>query len=351
MISPIYPERVAKTYNEYNNRLNLNKKRLANALQEASSDLEKAKILNKTLKKSVNSSCITGVSVGYCSNNHLFYKPVFCGKEHCTFCGQDKSPAHNRRVSRVIDVVQSWSAVSYFVITVPEEARLLLTSKDNLNKYRNFIRRKLKRDGFTTALLRWHWAGSCKHCNKSTRDACTHCNATGAGDEYEPHLNILTPAGNTQRTTKAGKVKKAVSCYNNGQHTVKAEYLQEWRDSIRQWFKDNFGINSEGNIYHNFIGPNDKNRRAKIYHKVRYVLRATLRNKDLALAMASMLFKYRNTSQLGVWEKRVSDKPLNCPCCGDVLKWYGEPSNVFFSGNKRLIEVDSGLFYVKFNDS
>lgn len=349
----IYPERVGQSYNQRIKIQNLNNLRLSEHRQKAVSDLQIAKKANKSLKKSYNSSCITGVSVGHCSNNHMFYKPVYCEKEDCTFCGQDKSPAHQRRISSVIDQIQSWSAVSYFVITVPEEGRGYLQSKENLNKFRNFVRRKFKRDGFTTGLLRWHWAGDCRICHnkKGIKETCQDCQGTGCGNTFEPHLNILFPAGNTVKKTKKGKEREAVTCYDHGKHTVKAEYLQLWRDSVKQWFKDHFKVESEGNIYHSFIAPGDKAKKMKIFHKVRYILRATLRNVNLSQYVRPLLKGYKNTSKIGIWEKPINDHVKMCPCCGEKLEWYGEPSHVFFSLNKKLIEVEPGLFYVHFTDS
>lgn len=329
---------------------------LAARQQFAAATIETALKLAEKVKKEGKrtvSSCITGVKVGLCVNNHHFMKPVFCGKEDCDFCGQDKSPAHNQRISAVIDQVQSWRAVSYLVFGVPEIGWGFLQNKENLNKYRTFIRRKLKRDGFNVGLMRWHYAGDCKQCNnkKGYKEKCEACNGTGCGDRWQPHLNVLLPAGNTQRTTKKGKVKEAVSCYEFGQYSLKKEYLEGWRIAIKDWFQENFKIDApEGNLWHTFISGTDKLKKQKIFHKVRYILRATLRNKNLSVYMSPMLKHYKNTAKIGIWQKPIK-QVKNCPCCGSSIVWVSEPSHVFFSNAiRKKIEVQAGMFLIIYND-
>jgi hypothetical protein len=344
---PFYPEHIAKSYIDLQNERVTNRNKVREGRKI---DKENALILHNNAKKlRGNPTCITGVSVAYCNQNHFFYKPVHCGKENCTFCGEDKSPAHLRRVSRVSDVVMSWEAVSYLVITIPEACRDYFRSKVYLNEFRTFIRRKLKRDGFTQAVFRWHWAGSCKECKgiKAKRQFCETCKGTGAGNVYEPHLNILMPAGNTNRTTKAGKVKTAVNCYDVGKHTLKADYCEAFKNSLQEWFLKHTGKEVTGNIYHNFIGPRDPAKKRKVKHRLRYVFRATLRDENL-FQECLFLKGYRNTIHLGKIERKKEDLPICCPLCNNVLRWYGEPREKWFEPGKRerLIEIDAGLYYL-----
>jgi len=349
----LYPEHIAISYND----LNLyNEHYIAKGdaiLNERLKDSYLALSLNQKLENKYQNRCVTGVSVGTCGK-HFFYKPVHCGKESCRYCGEDNSQAHKRRVSRVIDQVRTWKAVSYFVITVPEEARNKMKTRQALNDFRNFVRRKLKRDGFTTALVRWHYAGKCNHCGggKVARLGCVFCQGTGCGDTWEPHLNILLPAGNTKRTTKSGKIKDAVTCYDYGRETLKSAYIDSWRLSLSDWFRENHSVDSVGNFYHNFIAARDKDKKQKVNHRVRYIMRATLRNEALADEMSETLKRYKTTTHIGIWKKAKEERlPIACPCCGGELSWYRDVREKWYSPGKTLIEVETGLYYLDWHES
>lgn len=343
-----YPEYVAQGYNAAENIQNFNKKRQSEAREKAANDLLLATNLHKKLKKSYQASCITGVRVAHCKAAHVFYKPVFCGKESCSFCGEDRSPAHQRRISAVIDTIKSWEAVSYLVITIPEQARDYMRSKDNLNKFRQYVKRKLKRDGFSAGFFRWHWAGSCQSCKGDKRKApfCGECASTGAGSTFHPHLNILLPAGNTIRHTKKGKERQAVSCYDIGRQTMKKSYLDAWRRDLELWFKHNFRLIVEGNIRHNFVGKGVKDKVKRIAHKVRYVTRATLRRPELIEEIQYLVKGYRNSLKFGSWRKPEHQEETCCPLCGSALSWFLGDKENFFNPNKRRVEVLPGIFYL-----
>lgn len=351
----LYTYNVGYTYNDIYKSDKITQKAINDKRTEAQNAALK---LNGQLKKTgQRSDCLKGVAVGYCGKGHTFFKPVFCEKESCQHCGQDRSPAHYRRCSAVIDTVLKWNAVSYLVITIPEEIRSWYLDKKALNNFRNYIRRKLKADGFTTAALRWHWAGTCKTCQgkKNVKDQCIDCNGTGAGDEWHPHLNILLPSGNN------GKIQ----CFER--FNFKKEYLNEWRKDLQSWFKKKHPTANpdklKGNIYANFIpsvGTPVRDKRTKQYkpltdkifqmkvrHRVRYIFRATLRNRKLSEIIEPILKRYVNTARIGQWDK-TEHKPKNCPCCGDPLKWYGEPAAKFWERKKILIEVEKGLYFVNY---
>ena len=349
--APFYPEYIANTYNTLHAQQVRRAENLKTVLKERKNDTEKATELHSKTVKRDRPGCVTGVAVGYCSSNHFFYKPVHCGREWCTYCGEDRSPAHIRRVSRVSDAVLSWDALSYMVVTVPEACRESFMSKQMLNDFRNFVRRKLKRDGFEQAVIRWHWAGSCPTCKggKERRKTCAECSGTGAGKTWEPHLNILTPAGNTTRTTKGGKTKQAVKAYDHGRHTLSADYVKSWRESLSEWFKKHTGKDAVGNIHHNFVGPHDKAKAAKFRHRLRYVMRSTLRHKELADRLY-FLKGYRTTTHLGNVQVKKVKQETCCPLCTKPLRWYSE---TWEKWNEKkpgdLIDVGSGLYFLRFD--
>jgi len=348
----LYPDYVANSCNDANKIQQLIKIQVDKETVKRSTDSTKAASLSAKVRPIERSTCVTGVAVAYCDKFHMFYKPVFCGREHCPACGKDGSQAHKRRVNRVIDTVLGWASVSYLVVTVPEQARPAMCDRQKLNDFRTFVRRKLKRDGFTVGLFRWHWAGSCRSCkgNKNKVHSCSDCNGTGAGNEWEPHLNILLPAGNTRRTTKKGKIVEGVSCYDAGRQTLKKSYIDQWREDLRKWFKVNCKIDAVGNIHHNFVGAGDKMRVRRIKHKLKYVMRATLRDSALYDKFADVLKNYRTTTHLGVWAKVKEKQECECPLCGGKLNWYGESSAAFYNAGKKLVEVKSGMYYLDWTD-
>lgn len=310
--------------------------------------------LNKQLQKSHGKPfCLKGVSVGYCPEGTVIYRPVYCEKEGCEFCGQDGSPAHFKRINAVAPTVLKWKALTYLVITIPEEIRSQYYQKDKLNKFRTFIRRKLKADGFTQAAMRWHWAGSCSACKgkKSLKDNCLVCRGTGAGDTYHPHLNILLPAGNSED----------VKCYTPGRYDLPKKYLADWRKSLENYFKKHHPDKplTVGNIWHGFVPPvgtavktrdgkyrplTEKIYERKVRHKLKYVFRATLRDPVLVSSFELILKKYKNTTRIGQWEE-VAPEPAICHCCNQELKWYNERADRFWDNWHTLTEIKPGVYF------
>lgn len=335
-------------------------KRTTDARLEAQN---KAVNLNKQLRKSARPNCMRALRMAHCENNHLFTKPVFCGSESCEYCGQPNSPAHERRIGSILPQVLKWSALSYLVITIPYEIRQLYYSPKHLNDFRTFIRRKLKKDGFTTATLRWHYAGDCHACKKKKKEEqknCFVCFGTGCGSEWHPHINVLMPAGNNDK----------VSAYAGDSCKLQPAYLESWRKSLAAWFKKRHkkllpDHKYRTNIYHNYVPATgsyyyskkarqvvqmDEETRVKMMrHRVRYVTRATLRHPDLVNSMELILKKYKNTSHIGHWEK-VAPEPMKCPCCEKPLKWYAEPAIKWQELQEKadLIEVSEGIYFLNF---
>lgn len=341
-----YPDYVGQSCNGHKNIANFNKMRIEQLVKDTNCDREKALQLAKKVKKTGRSSCLKGVMVAYCDKNHRFFRPVYCEKEYCEHCGRNGSPAHRKRSAAIMDTVKQWDALSYMVITVPDVLRDWFLDKTVLNEFRTYVRRKLKRDGFLNGVLRWHWAGDCDVCKgkKDKVDTCQACEGTGCGDVYKPHLNILLPAGNTIRTTKGGKIKNAVQCYDPNRETLKKSYLDQFKTDLAKWFRDKFKVMVEANIYHNFVGKRTKDKQKRIAHRVKYVMRATLRHPKLADEIKGFLKGYKNTAKFGKWIKQLMDHETNCVCCGGKLKWF--VGDLLTWDRVKKIEVKTGLFFI-----
>lgn len=347
----LYPEYVAQSYTSLYNHSKYAEKAIFDKRSKA---LDKAIGLNTKLQKSHGKPfCLKGISVGYCPEGSVIYKPIYCGKESCDFCGQDRSPAHYRRINSALPTVKKWNSLTYLVITIPDTIRGEYYDKKKLNEFRTFIRRKLKKDGFTQAVLRWHWAGSCKVCknNPNLVKFCLECNGTGCGSELEPHLNILLPAGNTD----------TVKCYTPGRYDMLKSYLSEWRESLVKWFKKKHKGKevTTGNIWHGFIPPvgtavktregiyrplTQKIFDKKVRHRLRYIFRATLRHPELVNSYELILKKYINTSRIGQWEEEPVQAKV-CHCCGGEVKWYNDRAETFWNNFHTLVEIEPGIYF------
>lgn len=286
--------------------------------------------------------CVRGFIPGETSEN-LFYKVVCCGKETCPTCGKDYSISHNRRVNRAFKYMVQLSKVGYLVVTVPEQLREEFNNKEMLNKFRTYIRRKLKhgtnvfihakhvktgnkvkvktsQTNFNRGLIRWHWAGD---DNKT----------------FKPHLNILLDAG-----------------------YLSPALLENFRQDVAQWFYNEFGLITPGNIYYAYTTKPEK-----IKHWLKYVLRSTAR-KITDPKTCETINRYRNTVYFGKFNKdnevqRDSASAILSGCdpeTGEVIKWSKmiKPGKFFMDlkqyAKKTLVkakedmpEIDVGVYVIK----
>lgn len=136
--------------------------------------------------------CHHGWLHGECGEGHHLARAMMCDKEYCPDCGKKDSIIHKRRVNRWWDRIMDMKSVGYLVITIPEEFRDDFYNKKLLSAFRIYIKRKLEGDGFDKGLMRWHWAGSCKHCRER---GCEKCDYTGMSSTWNPHLNVLIENG------------------------------------------------------------------------------------------------------------------------------------------------------------
>lgn len=253
------------------------------------------------------SPCSRNFIKGQCSQGHIYLKTLVCGKEYCPECGKIDSDAHQRRKARWWPKLFSLKNVGYLVITIPVIAREKFKDREALKEFRTFIRRKLIREGYKQGLIRWHWFGDCKQCKG---EGCQECIGTGAGRQWNPHLNIFINQGYMPEK-------------------VFQEFTSNWKNSVMKWIRDRWkdipGYAIKGNIHFNFC----RTEKQKV-HKLNYVTRSTFRiyNKEIA----TLLHGFRNAVSFGKFEKckKESESENNelislesglCPCCGGNITW------------------------------
>jgi hypothetical protein len=210
------------------------------------------------------------------TTNNNYLKSITCGREWCPDCSKMNSESHKRRVSAVAPrfkaLQQEGYSIGYLIVTVPFELRDKFQSKEVLNDFREYWRRKLKRElSKAVGILRYHWAGE-------------------DGLKFAPHLNILIPTG-----------------------FIKLEIMQKWRTELSHWFAAYFNLPKKtkwdkekkkmvqifpaSNLYFNYISKNDPDKETKLIHKIKYIFRATQTQRNKITE--STIYKYRNTSIFG----------------------------------------------------
>lgn len=229
--------------------------------------------------------CIRGYLQGHTSEK-VFHKIISCGRENCPTCGADYSIVHNRRINRSFQKVMQMEKVGYLVVTTPVMLRDAFLCKKTLQDFRNFVRRKLKRDYNTRGLIRYHWCGD---------DETT----------WKPHLNILMEQG-----------------------YWKKEKLEKFRNEVAVWFTKNFKLSTPvaGNIYYAYAYNNGEGSK-KIKHWINYVLRSTAK-KVTDTAILDTIYKYKNTGYFGDFEKGTIERDAASailagadPQTGELICW------------------------------
>jgi hypothetical protein len=238
--------------------------------------------------------CVRGYIEGE-TTTRMFHKVVTCGKENCTVCGQDYSITHNRRIDRSYQKIMQLERVGYMVITVPDSLRDKFLDKQVLNDFRNYVRRKIKREISARGLIRWHWCG----------DDCV---------TWKPHLNVL--------------MEKAY---------IPIERLEQIRKDIAAYFFREFNKAVPGNIYYSYVtmytsnGKKSTEQQEKIQRKIKhwlnYVLRATAKHvKDTNVL--DTIYNYRNTGYFGKFEKTNIERSASSaimagcdPDTGEKIIW------------------------------
>lgn len=247
-------------------------------------------------------NCVRGYIAGHTSGK-VFHKAVTCGKENCRVCGADYSVTHNRRINRAYPKILQLSAVGYLVVTVPEQLRGRFLDKTVLCDFRNFIRRKLKRDYLTRGLIRYHWCGD-------------------DGITWKPHINVLLE----------GKYWPP-------------EKLEAFRNAVAVWFHKYFELSEPvaGNIHYAYVNPatfkpyvnretgetipGPEAAKMKIKHWCKYVLRATAK-KVTNHNILDVIRGYNNTGYFGQFDQVKHERDAatailsGCdPETGELIKW------------------------------
>lgn len=223
--------------------------------------------------------CTTQMIAGKTSNASYF-KAITCGKDWCRDCGAMGSTSHQRRTGKIYprlkSLLENGEKVNYLVITIPYYLRKAYLSKEALNDFRTYWRRKLKREGYTLGVCRWHWAGE-------------------DGRTWHPHLNLLI---------RAGFIPKPI--------------LYRWRAELGQWWREyhNLAFTPGANIYTSYTADPDKLR-----HWVTYVFRATL-TQGAEKPVQATIYKYRNTAIIGAKKNWPTLKLTEEEARSEALKGY-----------------------------
>lgn len=256
-------------------------------------------------------SCTVGYIGGQCSGGHQFLKVIYCGREWCHNCGEDGSPAHQRRIARWLPKIAQMDSVGYLVVTIPKIIREGFNDRKRLSDFRTFVKRKLQRLGYSRGLIRYHVFGDCPECNGH---GCANCHKTGSGRDYNPHLNILIDEGYLDQAGWDRLVlplKKSVEGY------------------FRKHFKSYPKKDLAGNVFYSYASD-----KAHIMHKLKYITRATFRifNEKYAETWQG----FRVSSTWGKWDKTVNPPKDDlallengfCPYCiaenkgRQTIKWF-----------------------------
>jgi hypothetical protein len=122
----------------------------------------------------IGKKCTPNYIASTCTEGHVFYRPIYCGREYCPFCGAPESPTHRRRYSRAWDrIINQIGDLGYLVVTIPKQAGELYYDAKFLKSVRKYWTRKLQRESIASrGLNKWHWQGD-------------------IGPRWFPHLNFL----------------------------------------------------------------------------------------------------------------------------------------------------------------
>ena len=208
--------------------------------------------------KFLRADCSTGL--------HHFGKKLFCGDEWCIVCGEDGSPSHRRRIARWVPRVTQLAGAGYGVIEWPKAYRPGLRTKKALRRAADSVidvlagkHTRSGREGgiFPRGQQRWHWFNDDKPGYRA--------------DVFNPHINFLVEGGELSRRELAelkAKLRAATGC-------------------------PSLIVN-----YHYGQSP------GWIMHKVRYITRATFKNRAWDEAFAAELYNFRNIRWWGKWDSQ-----------------------------------------------
>jgi len=269
--------------------------------------------------------CSKGFLPGSCPSGHQFVKNVLCCKEYCPDCGKDGSPIHRTRIDRWMPYIRALKNVGYLVVTVPQEIRYELLDKAKLMKFRTDLKAKLKKMGYDRGLMRFHLFGDCKQCQGH---GCEDCKQTGAGSNYNPHLNIIIDQG-------------YIPDIQNSKFRIELDNF------LKRYWKKHFNkivpvINLK------FTYTTDAQ---KIGHIVKYICRSTFKiyNEEVA----ESLHNSRLTSTWGKWpdkfikkeEKLSNNLCVKCENKHSLIKWESLKKTEHVE-RKGMEYLKNGFYYI-----
>lgn len=239
-------------------------------------------------EKSCGQYAVRGVCGG-CGTS--FAKELLCGREWCPVCGENWSSIHQQRFSRLLPRAQQMQGIGYFVLEFPISSRGNYHTKVALRTFGQRAKGAFKSLGYSRGLRRWHYFG-----DKNTR--------------YNPHLNVIVDGA-----------------------YLKPERLADIKEYLRL-------VLDEPQLIVNYSYRQSV---FEMVHCLKYITRATFRDRSWDGVLADELHNFRNTSYWGKWKNdtvwQLGDNPgagdtdgmdvkaveaLHsgaCPCCGGKLVW------------------------------
>jgi hypothetical protein len=230
------------------------------------------------LIENIQSYCGKYAITFICNEGHRIAKAIYCQSEFCEICGQENSKAHKRRVARILNYVLSFDSIGYFVFTLPVEVRIkFLNNKKIKIKIQRGIKNILKKYNIELYVGRWHWFGDPpKKKNVKMK--------------FNPHLNILA---NSSRLSKEDI------------DNIRLEYTNLINKIFDTNYKNcDFQYQFYDVVRENLNTTESKKKINKIYHKIFYVFRPTIRtyldnsnevDSDLIMKLYVYLFRSKNT--------------------------------------------------------
>lgn len=285
---------------------------VAKSIHLASNHDATSEIQGKTseIEEISEAECARWALVGECESGHQFFKKLYCNREWCPYCGADNSPVHRRRKSRWLPKVQTMDSMGYFVIEWPIASRDQLRTRRALEEAGKTVKAVFKRSlGYDRGLRRWHFFGD--------------KNPEVLG--YNPHLNILVPG----RYLGKGELNRIKGILRKRLHEPKLIVHYSYRQTP-----------------------------GRMLHALKYVTRATFRNRDWDNELADKLYGFKNSQVWGNWnleqlwktsEEGVSLSKIEngkCPICGKPIKWKSElvPAVMIEACNAR--DLGNGFYQI-----
>lgn len=272
-------------------------------------------------------TCGAWTVVSECEGGHHFAKRLYCGREWCEVCGEDKSAAHKRRMARLLPKLQQCHEIGYFVIEFPDSYRHIgeagispdmakgegvgwCYSKRDLRQTTSDVlsvlagrrsaggRGKKRVEGyFARGIARWHYFGDKKP------------------GKWNPHLNILVDFGSLYDRVR-NELQADIEAYQAGLLAgKKTRRIRRELQGIDMFLRGKSGylpmpllerikaeLREALNCPELIVNYSKRDSPAEIVHSVRYVTRATFRDYTWDEYMVQQLYDFRNIRWWGSWK-------------------------------------------------